>query len=57
MFYTYVLRSLKNGVLYKGQTDDLKMRLITHNSGMVSYQKKAMGVVYFEEFEQGRSNG
>ena len=53
MYYTYVLRSLQNGVLYKGQTNDLKSRLLTHNSGLVSYTKKYMPweLVYFEEFE------
>ena len=53
MYYTYVLRSLQNGVLYKGQTDDLKSRLLIHNSGLVSYSKRYLPweLVYFEEFE------
>ena len=53
MYYTYVLRSLKNGVLYKGQTQDLESRLTVHNSGMVSYTKKHMPweLVYYESFE------
>ena len=52
MYYTYVLRSLKNGVLYKGQTQDLVSRLEVHNAGMVRYTKKYIPweLVYFETF-------
>lgn len=34
-FYVYILRSLKNGSFYKGQTDDIERRLEEHNSGNV----------------------
>ena len=49
MYYTYVLRSLKNGVLYKGQTQDLVSRLEVHNAGMVRYTQKVypMGISVF----------
>lgn len=33
MFYTYVLRSQKNGLLYTGYTKDLKKRVEEHNTG------------------------
>lgn len=33
MYYVYVLKSLRNGKLYKGLTNDLKRRLAEHNSG------------------------
>lgn len=33
MYYFYILRSLKNGKLYLGQTTDLKARVKSHNSG------------------------
>lgn len=33
MFYFYILRSLKNGKLYLGQTTDLKERARSHNAG------------------------
>lgn len=33
MFYTYILRSLKNGELYTGWTNDLKKRFKEHNNG------------------------
>lgn len=53
MYYTYVLRSLKNGVLYKGQTQDLESRIVMHNSGLVRYTKKYMPweLVYYETFK------
>jgi putative endonuclease len=34
-YYTYVLRSLTDGKLYVGWTDDLRLRLGKHNEGMV----------------------
>lgn len=34
-YYTYVLRSLKNGNLYIGWTNDLEGRFKKHNSGKV----------------------
>ena len=33
MNYTYILKSLKNGKLYIGQTRDLEKRLKRHNTG------------------------
>ena len=33
MFYVYILRSLRNGKLYIGQTEDLNRRLLQHNGG------------------------
>lgn len=35
-YYTYVLKSLKDGNLYIGWTDKLKERLQKHNTGRVS---------------------
>lgn len=35
VYYVYVLRSLKDGRLYKGMTKDIKARLRTHNAGKV----------------------
>lgn len=34
MFYVYVLRSLKNGYHYIGQTSNLERRLEEHNGGL-----------------------
>ncbi|MDB5260119.1 MAG: Excinuclease subunit domain protein [Candidatus Nomurabacteria bacterium] len=33
MFYVYILKSKKNGNIYTGYSNDLKRRLIEHNSG------------------------
>ncbi len=50
MFYVYVLRSQKNGHLYKGQTSDISKRLEMHNSGLVRYTKRYLPwvLVYHE---------
>ncbi len=51
--YSYVLRSLKNGILYKGSTENIEQRLQSHNSGLVNFTSKHMpwGMILFEEFE------
>ncbi len=33
IYYVYILESVTNGRYYVGQTEDLKQRLIRHNSG------------------------
>ncbi len=33
MYFVYVLRSLKNGRLYTGSTDNVARRISEHNSG------------------------
>jgi len=33
VFHVYILRSLRNGKLYVGHTDDVQRRLAEHNSG------------------------
>ncbi len=49
-FYTYVLRSLKDGKLYIGWTDDLKSRVNKHNKGLVTNTKSRIPfeLVYYE---------
>ncbi len=39
MFYVYILRSSKSGILYYGYTADLKKRLKEHNNGLSSFTK------------------
>ncbi len=53
MFYVYVVKSMKNGTLYLGSTNDLKRRLSEHNSGLSSYTKKyaPYGLVYYEAYK------
>jgi putative endonuclease len=50
MFYTYVLKSEKDGELYIGWTDDLIKRFATHNKGQVESTKARLPVmlVYYE---------
>ena len=49
-YYTYVLKSLKDGYLYIGWTDNLKVRVETHNKGGVDATKYRlpMKLVYYE---------
>jgi len=51
-YYSYVLRSIKNGILYKGSTENSEQRLKSHNSGMVNFTSKHLPweLVLFEEF-------
>ncbi len=39
MHYVYVLRSLKDGNLYVGRAEDLRLRLLEHNKGRVESTK------------------
>jgi len=52
MFYVYILKSLKNGRYYTGSTNDLKRRLVEHNSGGSKYTKltRPFVLVHKEEF-------
>jgi len=53
MYYVYVLKSVKIGELYIGQTNDLKRRLVEHNNGKnVSTKHKApFQLVYYEAYK------
>lgn len=52
MYYSYVIRSIKSGILYKGSTENLEIRLIEHNSGLSNFTSKhtPWELVLFEEF-------
>jgi len=52
MHYVYILKSEKNGRLYKGVTDDLKRRFKEHNSGNVPFTKnlKPWILIYYGAF-------
>ena len=41
MFFVYVLKSLKNGRLYTGSTNNLERRLVEHNIGQTKYTSQA----------------
>ncbi|MCB0374205.1 MAG: GIY-YIG nuclease family protein, partial [Muricauda sp.] len=52
-YYAYVLRSLVDGRLYKGYTEDIKKRLEEHNLGKSKSTKGYLPweLVYLEKFE------
>lgn len=49
-YYTYVLRSKKDGKLYVGSTSNLIIRLNAHNSGNVesTIGRRPLEVIYYE---------
>lgn len=50
MYYTYVLKSIKDGKLYVGWTDNLKLRIKRHNQGGVNATKnrRPLKLIYYE---------
>jgi putative endonuclease len=50
MFYVYILLSPKDGSLYTGFTNDLKKRLVKHNSGRVfsTKSRRPLKLIYCE---------
>jgi len=53
MWHVYVLRSLVNGRLYTGSTNNLERRLKEHNSGHSKYTSltRPFTLIYKEDFE------
>ena len=56
-FFTYVLKSERDGHLYVGLTSDLRRRIEEHNKGKVRSTKsrKPLKLVYYEEYEDKTS--
>ncbi len=53
MFYTYVLKSARNGRRYLGSTDDLKRRVDEHNRGIggqYTKNNRPFVLVYYEAY-------
>ena len=50
MFYTYVLKSKRNGKFYTGYTNNLRKRFKEHSEGRSSYTKGrgSFEIVYYE---------
>ncbi len=50
MYYTYVLKSLKDGDLYVGYTEDLKNRFNLHSAGKVpaTENRRPLEILYYE---------
>jgi putative endonuclease len=49
-YYTYILKSKKDGKMYTGFTKDLRKRLLQHNSGKSTHTKGRgpFEVIYYE---------
>ena len=49
-YYTYILKSKKNGKLYTGSTNDLRKRLNQHNKGLSTFTKSRgpFDLIYYE---------
>ena len=49
-YYTYVLKSYRDGKFYIGWTDDLRLRVKNHNRGLVTATKSRIPfeLVYYE---------
>jgi len=56
MYYTYILKSLKNNKYYIGSTSNLNERLSYHNLGKVKSTKlhRPWAIYYFEEIKNER---
>ena len=52
MYYVYILRSIRNGKLYKGFTKDLRKRIKEHNKGKSIFTKnnRPWQLIYYEAF-------
>jgi putative endonuclease len=53
MYYVYILKSKKNGKLYKGFSNDLKRRIKEHNCGKSVFTKNngPWDLIYYEAFK------
>ncbi|MFA5095476.1 MAG: GIY-YIG nuclease family protein [Candidatus Paceibacterota bacterium] len=52
MFYVYILKSKKDDNIYFGSTDDLRRRLLEHNTGRVQSTKgrRPFELRYYESY-------
>jgi putative endonuclease len=52
MYYVYILKSERNGKLYKGSTGDLRRRIKEHNTGKSVFTKNngPWKLIYYEAF-------
>ncbi|MBD3224767.1 MAG: GIY-YIG nuclease family protein [Caldithrix sp.] len=56
MYYTYILKSLKDQGYYYGSTFDLQTRINSHNAGKVKSTKsrRPLKLHYYETFQTKR---
>ena len=54
MFFTYVLKSLKDGKLYIGFTENLEARIKLHDDGLVkaTCSRRPLKLIYYEACEE-----
>ncbi len=59
MYYVYVLRSLSDGKLYIGKTDDLRTRVRQHQTGKVPSTKSRLPLelIFYEAFKNKTDMG
>lgn len=52
MFYVYLIESKELGVIYTGQTNELKKRFNEHKTGLSKYTKRASDwkLIYYEAY-------
>lgn len=52
MFYVYILKSKKDDKSYIGSTNDLKSRMILHNSGKIlsTRLRRPLTLIYYEAY-------
>jgi len=52
MFYLYILKSKKDNDLYIGSTNDLRRRLLEHNSGkcLSTKNRRPFEIKYYESY-------
>jgi len=50
MYYVYILKSLKDGNLYTGFTDNLKKRIFEHSKGLnfSTKHRRPFNLIYYE---------
>ncbi len=55
MFYVYILKSIKDGKLYVGYTDNLKRRIFEHNnkSSKSTVARTPFKLIYYEAYLSG----
>jgi len=53
MYYVYILKSKKDGMLYIGSTNNLERRLSEHNAGLIFSTKHRIPfeIIYYEAYK------
>lgn len=53
MFYVYILKSIRDGKLYIGYTNDLRRRISEHNGGLVisTEGRRPFKLIYYEAYK------